>query len=389
MSVCFLFSQGMEENQCLSMCLNQEGEIEAPLMSRTFDEIKRLQSKAKTIVVIPTDWCSLLKVELPLLSDKKARVAIPFALEDQLAQPVSDLHFSFDKQHYQEGHYLVAVMDKARLVALMSQYSNSGLSIDAMTFDWFALYEQEACVTERSLLVNDSFFQGALLGDLASLYQKNPEVKTPVVLFKDSLPLFRKKGAVLEESSFAWIASRLVHAKMMNICQGEFQLKNHQNKIQRWYVASGILALCLVLNSFFMNLLSLHKFNSKIADIDKKIAVIYHQFFPQAAQVISPKFRIEQWLKENAAGQGSSVLWVLLEKLGDAFQEKHERLQQIRFQPPILSLTLVTENFAALEAFEQRLQQAGVKVTQTQATSHEKEIVATLELSLNNSKGAS
>lgn len=389
MSTCFLFSQGFDEKQCLSMRLSQRGDIEAPLMSRSFDEIKSLQTHAKTILVIPTDCCSLYEVELPLLSDRKARAAIPYALEDQLAQQVTDLHFSFDKQHYKNGHYLVAVMDKSILSALMSQCSTLGLSIDLMTLDWFALKDNEACATERSLLVNDSIFKGALRGDLAALYQKNPAVNAHLYVFKDSLPLVQKKKASLDESSLTWIATRLVDATMMNVCQGELQLKKQHNMTHRWYYAAGVLTLLLVLNSLLMNLLSLHSLHSKIADIDKQIALIYRQFFPQAAQVISPKFRIEQWLKENAAGHGSSTMWVLLEKFGDAFQANQVSLQQLRFQEPVLSVTLLGKNFAALEDLQQRLQQMGVKVSQTQATSHEKDIMATLELSLNTSKGAS
>ena len=387
MSTCFLFSHGLDEKHCLSLRLDQHGEIDAALMPRSFEEIKALQLNAKTMVVIPTDRCSLYEVELPWLSDRKARAAIPYALEDQLAQSVADLHFSFDRSHYQNGRYLVVVMAKSLLSGILSQFETLKLRVDRVTVDWFALNNNEACATEHSLLVNDSIFKGALRGELAALYQKKPEVGAELFLFKDSLPTLRKKGvAFLDESCHTWIAKRLSLANSMNLCQGELQVDSH-NRVNRWYYATALLATLLVVNGLFLNALSLHALHSKIADVDKKIAVIYREFFPQAVQVISPKFRITQWLQGDTAGREASAFWILLEKFGGAFQSNQITLQQLRFQQSMLSVTVVSKNFAALEELQQRLQKAGVKVTQTQATSHDKDVAATLELSMSTAKG--
>lgn len=390
MSTCFLFSHGLDEKHCWSLRLDQQGEIEASLMPRSFDEIKTLQLNAKTIVVLPTACSSLHEVELPWLSDRKARAALPYALEDQLAQQVADLHFSFDKQHYQQGRYQVVVTDKSLLSAIIKRFETLSLQIDVVTLDWFALKINEACATEQSLLVNDSIFKGALGPDLAALYQKNPETTTQLFVFKDSLPKLRKKSTPLvDESCYTWIAKRLAQTNPMNVGQGELQLNKRNNTLSFWYYTAALLMAGLIVNSLIMNSLTLYALHSKIESLDKKIAVIYHQFFPQAAQVISPKFRIEQWLKGDAAGQDAASLWILLEKLGDAFKGNQTRLQQLRFQQPVLSVTVISQNFAALEDLQQRLQQRGVKVTQTQATSHEKDVVATLELSLTSHKGTS
>ena len=87
----------------LTVRVDMQGQIEQPLQMRTIEEIRVLQENARTIVVFPTAWCGLYQVELPLLSDSKARVAIPFALEDHIAQAVAQVHFGFVKVYYRNG----------------------------------------------------------------------------------------------------------------------------------------------------------------------------------------------------------------------------------------------------------------------------------------------
>lgn len=139
MTTCFLFADQLDENACLSLCLDPSGQVAAPLQMRSFAEIKDLQKDAHTIVVLPTEKASVQEVELPWLGERKGRAALPYALEEQLAQPVPSLHFAFDKAHYQNQRYLVVVMDKQYLLNLIKTVMEAGLLFDAVTIDWFAV----------------------------------------------------------------------------------------------------------------------------------------------------------------------------------------------------------------------------------------------------------
>ena len=114
--------------------------------------------------------------------------------------------------------------------------------------------------------------------------------------------------------------------------------------------------------------------------LDKKIALIYHEFFPDAKMVISPKFRIEQLLKANK--NEDSPLWYLLDKFAQVFNEKEFKLEELHYQSSILSIKLRANNFTVLENLEQQLKRSQIKVSQVQASSHDHDLIATLELSL-------
>ena len=383
MTTCFLFVEQFDDEQFLSLCLNEDGQVITPLVRRSIDELRALQLNAKTIVVLPAQRTSFHTVELPWLGDRKARAAIPFALEEQLAQNVTTVHVAFDRKHYQNNHYVVAIIDKAFLTDLIARFDAANLSFDLITIDWFALTENEACVTERGLLVNDNVFKGALSGELSALYLKDRPKAEPLLMFTDSLPVKEAVTSTLvEELSAVWLAKRLLKATPMNLCQGALQHDTTQQSGRYWYKASAFVAGALLASVVLFNIVYLYSLNASITELDIKIAVIYREFFPGASQIISPKFRIGQLLKGGSANSDTVSLWTLVDKLAQTVNGDQLTIDQLRFQRHVLSVTLTSKNFAALEDLQQRLQQAKVKVTQAQASSQSNQVKAILELSL-------
>lgn len=384
MATCFLFTQYLNDDGCLSLSLGQQGQVEAPLEQRSFADIKALQQNAQTIIVAPTDCFTLHQVEFPWLTERKARAAIPFALEDKLAQNVDSLHFSFDRAHYNNGHYLVVLGDKNLLAELINKFDNQGIRFDILTLDWFGLQRNEAAVTPSNILVNDDNFQGALSPELAILYCK-PQPEPSFYRFTDSNELLVKELSTplieIEDSWYCWLAKRLYTSKAMNLCQGELLHGSTHSKTKRWYQAAVVMSLVWLLSIFAVNAVKLYLLNKDISQVDAKIATIYHEFFPQAQQVISPRFRINQLLKTNQSNM-DNTFWALLDKLAGTFNSNKITFEQLRFQNQTLLVTLATKNFANLEDLQTRLQQKKVKVKQTQAATTNEQVVGILELNL-------
>ncbi len=140
MTITFLFAETLDEIGCTSIQLEPDNSVAAPLAHRTFDEIRTLQSnKPFIVVVLSAARTSLLEVELPWLSEVKARAAIPFALEEQLAQKVSALHFAFDKVFHHNNRYLVGVIERQYLAEVMTRLTEEDIVFNEITMDWFAL----------------------------------------------------------------------------------------------------------------------------------------------------------------------------------------------------------------------------------------------------------
>jgi len=377
-----LFAEFLDETGCLCLRLEADGIVTAPLMHRCFDEIQTMQSGTQTLVVLSTTMCGLHRVELPWLGDKKARAAIPFALEEQLAQKLTSLHFAFDRAHHQENFYLVVVIDKTYLSDVMARLDEHHIFFNEITIDWFALRSGESSLTPSALLVRDENYQGALSGELLSRYLSELNEPSKVLAFTDSpTKNDNSRFTMIDEPFYQWAARRLQQSVRINLCQAELShgLPSQGNN-RRWMIMASALAGLWLLSILVFNGVNLIRLHHQLNQIDKETAIVYRQFFPNAQQVISPRFRIHQLLKTGGVTQSNLILWRLLDKLDKTVDLNMLTVEQLQYKNKMLSVMVKARDFGVLEALSARLQKEGVKVLQTQASSHEKDVTATLEL---------
>ncbi|MFY7698220.1 MAG: type II secretion system protein GspL [Legionella sp.] len=381
MATCFLFVQQLDFDECLSVVLDSHGDVQEPLATRSLTELRSLQQHAtKTIVVLPANVSSIHEVELPWLSERKAKAAIPYALEDHLAQQISRLHFCYDRHHYQNHKYLVVVTDQLLLAAYIDKLIASAIQFDVLTIDWFALQPNEALCYKNRLLVHEQQLQGALSAELVPLYLA--AIPSHITIYSETDSINGTNSVIiLAEPAELWLAQRLMFAKPMNLYQGDLVIKNSKRSIQSRYMVSGVFLVIWLLTIVLVNVINLYDLSLKHDALDKRIAVIYRQFFPGSKHIISPQFRINQFLKTKNK-HNDERLWQLLETLAAALKGQQVRLQQLEFKNSILTISLCSQDFAALERFETKLHQLTVKITQKQASSNEQQVTAVLELTL-------
>lgn len=374
----YLFTKHLDQEGCFCLKLDNDGALCLSPAQRTFAEIRDLQKNCETLVIETSANASLLNLELPWLSNSKARVAIPFALEDKLAQPVQELHFAFDKERYKNNCYLITIIDNQRMHYIMHVLAQNYIEFTTITLDWFALKDEELCVNESTLLIHTKDFKGALSGELAEIYIKNHPEQHPL-LFTDNQIIHASNTLNSQEDSYTWIAKRLSQAKVMNLCQGKMQTGNKSGWIKKGYESAGILFCLWLFSLIAVNAINLYFLNKQTATIDAQIATIYHEFFPDAKQVISPRFRIDQLLKGNASGD-KDRFWFLLNQFSKAIAPSKFTLNELHYQNKKLLINLTTVDFTHLENLEFQLKKLHLNVKQTQASTHEQEVLATLEL---------
>lgn len=377
----FIFIAQINEQGYPCLVLDEHGQIVQELLTRDFISIKTLQADSKTIVVLSCQQFSLHDVELSLLSDKKARAALPYALEENLAQPIEELHLSFDRRHHQKGHYLVAVCDRTYFLSLITQLGDHELHYDLITLDWFALKPGESAVFTETVLLNQTAFQGALDWSIAQKYLQPTDNPDSIRYVFQGQTNEVANATVCEMSALVWIARRLLEQECMNLCQGAFQQKKHATLIKQWYLLAAALFVTWLVSVFSINAYTLYQDNQQIKTIDTKIAVIYREFFPGATQIVSPRFRITQFLKSNE-NSNDAALWIVLNKFTKIVYPSTATIQEINWQNHLLLVTLSVHDFNALDTLQNSLKQAGLTVKQTQASKQDDLVVSTLELTL-------
>ncbi|MDF1684883.1 MAG: type II secretion system protein GspL [Legionellaceae bacterium] len=388
MTTCFLFLESIEVNtvqreQLWAVRLDDAGEVDLPLASYTIEEIKSMQIGSQTVVVLPASIASLHRLDLPKLSSRKAREAIPYALEEELAEPVSELHVAFDRDTQGDSKYRVVVINRLRLRAWMLELEALELPFDAITLDWFAVQLGEVCATATDLLVHQDTIVGALSPLMATQYlTAHPEACAGFAFDDSEASLQQHDLLAAHEGSYRlFVAKRLLAGSYVNLCQGGFQHRTHDKTGSLWYGVCGALLVAWFVSVLGMNAIALHRLQIKQAGLDKQIAKHYHVFFPEAKQVISPRFRIERLLNQTGAAPHDSF-WMLFDTLANVVALNPLDIESIRFRDQTLWVSVAAQDFALLEAFEQKLKNARVRVKKTQARTRDNQVTATLELRL-------
>lgn len=378
---CWLFVEDFNLSSCISLKI-EDGNIVAPVKIRNLEEIKLLQQDATTTIVLSQHLVSLFLAELPNLSIKKLKSTVPYALEDNLTQNVELLHFAFDKKLYNDNFYKVLVIEKLILNDFIAQFKEEGIAFQAITTSWFALNQNEQILTPSGILLNTPNFKGMLSKEVAPLYLKNNA--EPVLCFKEScnetLEGLNLNKHHLQESYYEFIAKRLLDTIFINLCQGDFQIQDTKHTLNWWYRLSQISGGLLILFFLGLNGFSIYNLKKQINNLDTEIAAIYHDFFPNASSVISPKFRIEQLIKQNS--NKSSSIYHLLNALGVVYQEQKFNIEKIQYVNNTMLITLSVADFKALHAIETSLRKANVNVKQKQANSQNELVVSNMELSV-------
>ncbi|MDX2345914.1 MAG: type II secretion system protein GspL [Legionella sp.] len=386
MSTCFIFFDAIDATPetdlpelLWAVRLDDTGDVDVALSAHTQDEIKAMQVGARTVVVLPSAVASIHLLDLPKLSMRKAREAIPYALEEALAEPVQDVHVAFERDESNSLHYRVVVLNKRRFKTWIQVLEALDLNFDAITLDWFALEPGEVCATEQDLLVREApsadAVNGALSPSVAAEYIKaHPDKPGGVGTSKPG-----GVGDLAAGSYRLFFATRLLTRPFLNLCEGEFQRVTDSKGRLYWTFLCGGLLGALFLSVLGFNAFLLHQLHAREAVIDKEIKDIYYTFFPEATQVISPRFRIEQVLKTNTADT-QSRFWFLLNQLSRCFSNHALVIEHIEFQDQMLSVRLVAKDFSVLEAFELQLKKQAVVVNQVEAVTRGNQVVSTLEL---------
>jgi len=91
-----------------------------------WQQLQELSNNRRVILLIPTEDVGLHHVDLPSASHKQLSKAIPFALEDAIAEDIDELHFSFHRESADKDINVAAISEQ-RLQQWLDQIEDKGI----------------------------------------------------------------------------------------------------------------------------------------------------------------------------------------------------------------------------------------------------------------------
>ena len=271
------------------------------------EQVSSITQNTNVIVLLPLEQMLLTNVNTRARKQKHLQKAVPFALEDELADDVDSLHFALG-QRYGENYFPVAVIDKHTLDTVLDELSAAGIYPDLLTADVFGLPFRDGTWTilieNDRALVRTAKHQGFTI-DLHNLQQmltsslrQAEETPTELNVYccddqqtgikKLNLPISTNE---LDGCPPGLFADGLDENECINLLQTSYKNKDKKHRqVGPWKVAAMLFAAWITL-SFISVFLDYARISKQEKHLNAQIVQIMKQTFPDMQNVSADSAR--------------------------------------------------------------------------------------------------
>lgn len=322
----------------------------------------------RIVLFVPGPDVRLTTAQVPAREARKVLQAIPYALEDQLAEDVDTLHFAIGSDQTRRrasDPQAVAIVARERMDAWMAPLRARALMPLAVVPETLALPSPErgrwvGIAETGGVTVRTGPYSGftCALGDLASyLTLADPEARIPLRLFvtRDAeadfsrferpLELLPGYASGLEVFTRSWRAEESI-----NLLQGAYAPEQDWQKLAApWRLAAG-LALAWAGMSVAVEATETIRSGRELARQEAQNLARYQALFPAETRIVDLARQAEQQLAALRSGTRTPPLFLLLGSIGGALNATPGlTLQSAQFRDGALLLSLTGTDLQALE----------------------------------------
>lgn len=365
------------------------GETGRPLGAARRGELTDAAAEAagrRVVVLVPAADVLLAQAAVPTANRQRARKAVPFALEEQLAEDVDTQHFALGSRSA-DGQWPVAVVARARMDDWLTRLHGVGILPDRIYPEALAvpllpgtgslLLEADRILLRDAPCSAQSVTAQILPALLELLTARDTGgIELNVWHCGGELPVWMEpvsaKVEPCAEGALAVLARSLAQTDaLIDLLQGAYSRKEQYGKLWRPWRAAAALLLLGVIVAGIQHALDLRSLKAESAALAQQIEQVYKQAFP-GGRVVNPRVQMEQQLKLLRAqqGGGDGDFLGLLAKLGGAFSATPGiELTGASYREGRLDLELTASDIQTLEKLKQQLGgQGGLDVEIQSAT---------------------
>jgi len=331
------------------------------------------QAKGRRITaLLPSERVTLLHVEVPSRNPQKVLQAVPYMLEDKLAEDVENLHFALGARS--DARQLVAAVGRGHLREQLDALAAAGLQAAQLVPDVCAVAPEPGAVVvvlegDKVLvrLPDGGGFGTDLtlaahllrrrLADNAGIAQivmhGSPEEMDQFDAALGDLPLERLRRP-LEGGMLPLMANSLMHQRGLDLLQGEFKNQTPmQEQWRQWRLAAALLAACLLLG-LVQQISSYLRLRHQATALDAQVVQLFTQAMPGSrVQAGTEMQQMKQHLAELQGGNSAGSLLALLDALGTGLGSNSSiQVTAISYQGGSLQAQLQAADISALDALK-------------------------------------
>jgi general secretion pathway protein L len=340
----------------------------------------------RVVVLVPAVDVLLTSVSLPVRGANKVLRALPFALEEQIAEDIEALHFAAGRTGA-DGSVAAAAVDREQLEAWLASLGEAGFDPQVICseaegcpaapnhLNW--VLDADRCLArsgdglpvlleiasvEEALRFGPGFPGESGAAKHLSVYV-TPEGR---MRHGDALEALRDELASLEirilpDGMLPHLAAGVVSREPINLLQGQYAPRTQLDRLWKpWRTAAALLAVLAVV-LVGQQALRLVQLKQEEARLDAAIAEAFQQALP-GARMEDPRFQVERRLAalRGTGGASNESFLTALEALGGALRETPGiTLQSVSYRAGVLDLRLQAPSVDSLEQIRQSVGRDG------------------------------
>ncbi len=367
------------------VCDEQGRRIGAPATGPV-EAAREAAAGRRLIVLVPAVDVLLTSVSLPVRGASKVLRALPFALEEQIAEDIEALHFAAGGANA-DGSISAAAVDREQLESWLEVLADAGLEPQLVCseaegcpaapnhLNW--LLDTRHCVARSGaglpvVLEIDSIDEALRYGPE---FPGQPEQPRHLAVYLTSearqqygerLEALRADVTSLEvrmlpDGILPHLAAGVINGKPINLLQGEFAPRTQLDRLWKPWRAAAVLFAGLLALLLGQEALTLYRLQQQEAQLDEAIAAAFQQALP-GTRMEDPRFQVERRLA-GLPGAGSAAnenFLIALETLGGALgAAQGVTLEAISYRGGTLDLRLQAPSVDSLEAIRQAVGRDG------------------------------
>jgi general secretion pathway protein L len=373
------------------MTASESGQPLMPPQLGSLAQLAELASTRRVCALVPASDVTTLEADLPLKAGAKLLQAVPFAVEDQLAENVEDLHFALGER-VEGQRATVAAVARVTLDGWLAELAKAGLRAERLSADAALLPDnpgQIVAVLDRDAVLIRAPGQQPMALPSASLADSielalahvRSDAAQPGLLVYTSPQDWQKHGAVVDglRTRFAAVkvqllpqgplplfAQQLPTTTAINLLQGEHAPSGSVAAgFRAWRVAAALAVLLLGLyaGGRYWELSRLNKAESQL---DASITQMASAAVPNLTPGRDPRRQVEARLKTVrgvSAGSSGDLLDAVSAFSAARSAAPDAQLEGISYQTGALEVRLKAPAAASIERIRERLQAAGWQAT--------------------------
>ena len=382
MSDTLLIHYNIENNSQASWALcNDAGELTSRITNGPLADLHDLAIKHLSVVLLDSQCLHINELQLPTQNLQKMLKAVPFAIEEFIADDIENIHFVASKSKASNTANVVGI-NKSTLQLIIDNFQAADITIEKIIPDalclaandtqWAALNFQDNSYLQTSKLNGMMVPHDTLTYLFANKLDDESATKPEkILLFRESendtafdLESLEKYDIELVEITYnthplVVFCGNYRQALPLNLLQQEFKVKSKSSGYwKQWRLAASLAGVWLLLH-LGVTAFQLSQIKEENILTKNKIEKIYKTAFPKSRKINNARRQMEQKLKalkSNSGTTSNGLLFILQKSFNSLDQEaKDVTFQSITYRNNRMDIGLDSKNLQAIETLNKKL----------------------------------